>query len=266
MADQLEPGDVRVTTRGEVAADAVDYARRKVAHAVARIDVPVLHADVELLQAADPARKRPAIIEAVLDVDGTSVRAQIAATTMHEAVDLLEDRLVRRLRRFQEVAHREGRERHRTGAAPEGGWRHGDLPTHRPEHFARPVDERELVRTKTFAAEPMTLDEAAFDLEMLGHDFYLFTEVQTGADAVLAHGAGDVLVLQLSPEVDADATTGCVVEVATGPSAPRLTQADAFERLEAAAEHHVFFVDDATGRGAVAYHRYDGHWGLITTA
>ncbi len=53
--------------------------------------------------------------------------------------------------------------------------------------------------------------------------------------------------------------------VAAGPSAPLLTQQDAFERLEAAAEQHVFFIDDATGRGAVAYHRYDGHWGLITT-
>ena len=46
-------------------------------------------------------------------------------------------------------------------------WRHGDLPTQRPEYFDRPYDERELVRTKTFALEPISVDEAAFDRVML---------------------------------------------------------------------------------------------------
>jgi hypothetical protein len=38
----------------------------------------------------------------------------------------------------------------------------------------------------------------------------------------------------------------------------------ALERLELSGAAFVFFVDEATGRGAVVYRRYDGHYGLIT--
>jgi hypothetical protein len=43
--------------------------------------------------AADPARTRPAMAEAVLDVNGKMVRAQVAAHELHEVVDLLQRRL-----------------------------------------------------------------------------------------------------------------------------------------------------------------------------
>ena len=38
----------------------------------------------------------------------------------------------------------------------------------------------------------------------------------------------------------------------------------AIERLNADGEQHLFFANPATGRGNVVYHRYDGHYGLIT--
>jgi hypothetical protein len=41
---------------------------------------------------------------------------------------------------------------------------------------------------------------------------------------------------------------------------------EAVERLESGGEPYVFFVDSTTARGAVVYHRYDGHWGLVTAA
>ena len=40
--------------------------------------------------------------------------------------------------------------------------------------------------------------------------------------------------------------------------------AEAIERLNADGERFVFFANQATGRGNVLYHRYDGHYGLIT--
>ena len=36
------------------------------------------------------------------------------------------------------------------------------------------------------------------------------------------------------------------------------------EWLDAVGDELVFFVDEATGRGAVLYRRYDGHYGLVT--
>ncbi|MET0883622.1 MAG: sigma 54 modulation/S30EA ribosomal C-terminal domain-containing protein, partial [Acidimicrobiales bacterium] len=54
------------------------------------------------------------------------------------------------------------------------------------------------------------------------------------------------------------------VQLATGP--PTETVEEALERLDAGGEPFVFFCDADTGRGAVAYLRYDGHYGLIRPA
>ena len=45
--------------------------------------------------------------------------------------------------------------------------------------------------------------------------------------------------------------------------APVLTLAEAISRLEWLSQPFVFFVNPATGRGRLLYHRYDGHYGLV---
>jgi hypothetical protein len=212
-----------------------------------------------------PARARPAIAEATLSINGTPVRAHVAAGDIDSAVDLLEERLKRRITRHEERLHREGKARHR-GDNNGHDWRHGDRPHDRPEWHDRPPDEREVVRHKTFALDPLTLDEAAFDLDALAHDFYLFTELRTGADALICYDDDHGLVLHLPEGVGAVAIDGTVVPVRQGPSAPTLTLTDAEDRLDDGGERWVFFIDIDTGRGHVVYHRFDGHYGLITPA
>jgi ribosomal subunit interface protein len=252
---------VHITIRGHVPHEAVGYATEKVARTARLARDPVLHAEVTLTAEEDPARERPAVAQATLDVDGRPVRAHVAATEMLEAIDLLEDRLGQRLRRHEERLHLKGGARHRTGSHDDGEWRHGDLPTQRPEHYPLPRDERQLVRTKTFALSPMSIDEAAYDLDMSGHDFYLFTLPETGTDAVLHYRSDGRLGLQLPDGVDARAAVEQVVTSA----APTLSIEDAIERLEAGDEPFVFFIRPDTGRGQVVYRRYDGNWGLITS-
>lgn len=263
---ELVPDAISISTRGAVPRDASDYAREKVVAAAAPVSDPVLYAEVELRQEGRPSRDRPSVAEATLDVNGRPVRAQVAAADMFQAIDLLEDTLARRLRRYQERRHREGRERYRSGEASEGEWQHGDLPTDRPEYFDRPYDERELVRTKSFGAIPTTLDEAVLDLEILGHDFHLFTDATTGADSVVFYkGGGTSIGLQQPENSTGDPTEGSAAEVEVVAPAPTLSRTDAIERLESGNERFVFFVDEDSGRGTVVYRRYDGHWGLITT-
>ena len=48
--------------------------------------------------------------------------------------------------------------------------------------------------------------------------------------------------------------------------APRHTVSEATNRLDVAGQPFVFFADAGTGRRCVLYHRYDGHYGLITPA
>jgi ribosome-associated translation inhibitor RaiA len=263
----IVPVEIRVSLHGEVSQDAVAYARDKVAALTERIGEPVLYAEVRLDLAPDPARARPALAEATLDLNGKPVRARVAAGEFTEAIDLLTERLESRVRRHEKRLQREGRELHRTGEHAEHEWQHGDLPTHRPEYFPRPYDERELVRTKTLALEPMTVDEAAFDLDRLGHDFYLFRELTTDADSVIFfdHDTG-ALGFQQPEGTTRDPTEGIDLPVGPRPPAPALDTQQAIERLTSGGERFVFFTDTSSGRGAVVYHRYDGNWGLLTTA
>ncbi len=45
--------------------------------------------------------------------------------------------------------------------------------------------EAEIIRTKQFTAKPMSVEEASLQMELLGHDFYLFKDAQTGHATVL---------------------------------------------------------------------------------
>ncbi len=109
------------------------------------------------------------------------------------------------------------------------------------------------------------MEEAALDLELLDFDFYLFVEAQTGQDALVWRGPDGALCLAMTGGRPAD-TTGCAVAVQPAPAPPRLTLGEATGRLDLTGEPFVFFVDAVTGRGGVAYRRYDGHYGLITAA
>ncbi len=243
MPDREHELMVDVVAHGPHAEAARSYAEKKVRRVIHTAGAPVLFGRIKLGEASDPAVERPALAQAMLDVNGRPVRAQVAAGTMTEAVDLLEERLRERL---QHRAEQVRTLRRRPADAGPGEWRHGQRGHPGPARFDRPPDEREVVRRKTLAPDASSVDEAAFDMDMLDFDFYLFEELVTGEHAVL----------QRRP----DGSHEVVVPV-TG-----LTLDEAVERLEVGGEPFVAFVDRDTGLANVVYHRYDGHYGLVTTA
>lgn len=257
----MDESVLQVTTHGEVGDADKEYALEKIERLLPRASAKVLHARLKLQQEPNPALDRPAVAEMSVDVNGRVVRAHVAARQMSEAVDLLEDRLRRQLTNLNSRLETQKKR----GATHEPGeWRHGDLPSRRAERFSRPTDEREVVRRKTFAVEPITVDEAAFDMEMLDHDFYLFTNADTGQDSMICRLTGGAYELH-SVKPAAEPIRPNAIEVLTeSTEPPRLDEDSAIERLNETDEPFLFYVDTATGRGNVAYLRYDGHFGLIT--
>lgn len=261
-----EDGDgavsIALTTVGPVEKKDVALAHDHLLRLVGRMPARVLFARLKLLWEPDPARPRRAVAQVSLDVDGELVRAHVAARSMPEAVEFLANRLRDRLEHLDE--HRQ-QLRKTTGVAGPGQWRHGDLPTVRPRYFDRPVEDRQLVRHKTFAVDELTPDEAAFDMEQLDYDFYLFRDLATGVDSVIDRHEEGYRVSRLVPS-DIDVGPSSASLTVTTTPAPRLTLPEALERLDAGGEPFVFFADAVTGRGNVAYRRYDGHYGVITPA
>jgi RNA polymerase-binding transcription factor DksA len=243
MPDRQSEPLVDVVAHGAHAAAARDYAEKKVRRAMDTAGAPVLFGRVKLGEAPDPAVERPALAQAMLDVNGRPVRAHVAAPTMTEAIDLLEERLRDRL---QHRAEQVRTLRRRAATPVPGEWRHGQVVAERPHRFDRPPDEREVVRRKTLAPDATSVEEAVFDMDMLDFDFYLFRELSTGEHAVLhrlAEGGHEVVM-----------------------PVPGLTLDAAIERLVAGREPFVAFEDADTGLANVVYLRYDGHYGLVTTA
>lgn len=224
---------------------------------------PVLHARVRLSKHADPAVDHPVVAQANLDVNGRIVRAHVQGETAREAVDRLEARLRHRLER---VAERQETRRGNASQTDPHEWRHQFEPTHRPSYFPRPADQRRIIRRKSFTLGLRSVDEAAQEMELLDHDFHLFTEKGTRQASVLYRTASTRYRLaQVKPSPEELAPYELPVTISPQP-APRLTIARAKERLSYLELPFLFFVDVDQGRAAVLYHRYDGHYGLIFPA
>ncbi|HUP72896.1 MAG TPA: HPF/RaiA family ribosome-associated protein [Acidimicrobiales bacterium] len=260
-------GDVSidVSTKGEVGDAAREAAREKFSRLAGLVREPVRAIDIRLTHERDPANERPCSAEVVFDVDGRPIRAHVAAQHMEEAIDMAADHLHRGIDRAEARLHRINLRRE-TGQPAADEWRHGDLPTARPHYFPRPVDEREVVRRKTFALAPITVDEAAFDLDQLGHDFYLFTELQTGADSVLRRrDDGEFELLCASATMPDLAHAAAPIHLMRGLVVESSIE-EAEERLDVTDEPFVFFRSMENGRGNVLYRRRDGHYELIVSA
>ena len=107
-----------------------------------------------------------------LDVNGSVLRSEERGATPRAAIDIAADVVDRRVQRLKGRVYRSERARH-SGASI----RYEAPPQ---EEAPSEAEDREgkVVRVKRFPIKPMTLDEAMFQMEMLGHDFFLFLNTE----------------------------------------------------------------------------------------
>jgi len=120
---------------------------------------------------------------------GPVIRAEACADDAYAALDVALGRLLERLRRARD---RRKDHRNHTPLAPV------DVrpPSPEPEPPAAPVPDADgvveiplgdspvLIREKVHRAVPMTVDDALYEMELVGHDFYLFVDAETAQPAV----------------------------------------------------------------------------------
>lgn len=101
----------------------------------------------------------------VRDTRGTILRAEEQSNDMFAAVDAVVDKLYRQINRYRGKQER----RFRSGSEP------AELPGEPlPIELADEDDERRIVRQKEFSLRPMLPDEAIDQMQLLGHDFFVF--------------------------------------------------------------------------------------------
>jgi ribosomal subunit interface protein len=257
----MSPIDVEVTARGEVGEQARAQAREKLAELESFVKGPILGARVVLTEESNPRISMPARAEAEVNLQGRSIRARAAAPSMEAAVDDVAERMQRHLRRY--LDRLVTRQREPAESSP-GEWSHRSWSPPRSATFERPAEEREIIRRKSFAFGPMTVEDAADALEDLDHEFFLFRDARTDADAVVYWRDDGLLALIEPRRAAASEFLGPVLEQTRFTSPIDLRAAVA--EMNLVSHRFLFFENAATGRGNVIYRRYDGHYGLIEPA
>lgn len=241
-----------------------EYAQKRVRAALRAVHRPVLHVRVRITHHEDPAVARPVVAQAEVDVNGRLVLARATGTTGLEAVDLLHDRLRRRLERDRSRSGGtwEDRRGDRSPSTGHGERRHGVVP---PARRSASDAERVVVPHWSVTPRPCGLDEAVFDMDAMGYDFHLFTEEGSGQDSVVYTDPSGYRLAQVEPRPDELAPHVTPVRVSTHP-APLLGVTEAVGRMELWERPFLFFLDADRGRGALLHHRHDGHYGLVLPA
>jgi ribosome-associated translation inhibitor RaiA len=253
--------NVEVTTRGSVAPEMAELARERVAELESAVQRPIIGARVVLHEAENPRIPRSARAEGELRLGGEPLRGRVEAENMGQAIHELAERLRQQLRRHVD---RLASRRRVPAGVKEGEWRRAAWTPPRPPRSWRDPGEREVIRRKTFALEPASALEAAADMSALDHDFYLFHDADTDADSVV-YRRDDGRLAVIAHEGAPSGEDSDVVREASRYSGP-LELADAVSKMDELNHRFLFFTDASSGRGAVLYLRYDGHYGLIEPA
>lgn len=175
---------ITVTGRKMPVTDALrSYAEEKIGNSMKVMDINPLMAEVVLLVEKNPANPRPAVCEVTLRTKGHIIRVEESEEDMYAAIDVAAAKVVRQLRKYKtKVVDRKLRAEGETIRMTEGvAPAELDVDGLMQELSA----EDEVVRVKEMTFAPLTQEEALIQIDLLGHDFFAYTDRDTNFVNVL---------------------------------------------------------------------------------
>jgi len=106
------------------------------------------------------------------------LRAEDTQQDMYQTVDFVSEKLERQIRKYKTKVNRKSREKGYKGLEIVDDVV-DDEPTTEPESTL------EIVRTKHVALKPMDVEEAVLQMELLGHEFFIFQDAETDLPSVV---------------------------------------------------------------------------------
>lgn len=114
-------------------------------------------------------QKNSQIVEVTIPFNGVILRAEDSNSDMYAAIDIVLEKLERQIRKQKTKLQRR---------------KHGDalkfqfIPEYVPKDNEDSIESK-IVKTKRFAIKPMSREEAVLQMELLGHNFFVFTNAET---------------------------------------------------------------------------------------
>ncbi len=121
--------------------------------------------DTEIIVTLSVEKERQKI-EVTIPVRGNIIRSEQVSNDMYVSIDLVEEVIERQLRKYKEKII----ERHQDG---------GNFKQEFIEKESDPLDEVKIIRTKHFGMKPMYPEDACVQMELLGHNFFVFFNAET---------------------------------------------------------------------------------------
>ena len=161
-----------------------DYAERKLGKLAPQLAEPT-RVELELAVERNPSIADNHVAEATIWTKGPVLRAREASGDMKASIDLLVEKLERQVKRYRQKRRHE-HERHERA--------NGRVPAAPP---IRSEEEAMIVKTKQFVLNAMSPEEAIEQLELIGHDFFVFRNDDSGEiNVVYRRRDGDYGVIE----------------------------------------------------------------------
>ncbi len=127
-------------------------------------------------------------IEVTIPVKGSIIRAEESSSDMYVSIDLVEEVIERQMKKYK----------NKLIDKKQSATSFSDLFINEE---TVPADEIEIVKTKKFAVKPMDPEEACVQMELLGHNFYVFLNAETEEVNVVYKRKGNTYGL-IEPEFE----------------------------------------------------------------
>ena len=124
-------------------------------------------------------------IEVTIPLKNVTLRAEERHDDLYAGIDLDTSKLERKVRKYKTRVNR----KHKAHGEPEAFV--AEVQEAPPETVddvnAEPTNdsEIEIIRSKQFSLKPMDSEEAVLQMELLGHDFYIFTDRETDGTSIV---------------------------------------------------------------------------------
>lgn len=134
-------------------------------------------------------REKTAKVEVTIPLGSVTLRAEDVSQDLYGSIDLVVDKIERQIRKNKTKILRKHHEKVPTSQVFAPAFEAEEIEESAPVH---------VVRTKTLPAQAMDLEEAILQMELLGHDFFVYKDVEDGATNVLYRREdGDVGLLEV---------------------------------------------------------------------
>lgn len=162
-------GSMAITVRGkniDITPALKDYVSKRVGKITKYFD----SANMGEITAILTVSKGRHIVEVTVPINGILLRGEEATTDMYASIDLVIEKLEKQIEKYKTKLSRKFKS---------GGFKTDLMPAATLASEATGEEDFSVVKTKRFAVKPMAVDEAVMQMNLINHDFYVFTNAET---------------------------------------------------------------------------------------